>query len=148
MYRVFRLGDFIRKMNIDENIKAIINLFKLLFYLFIWCHATGCMWYYTCLINRGKLDSFGNRMIWYTPTEWVFFEDYQYMKPDADTFFIYLVSFYYANLMLASNEMGPVNDIEIFVAAVLLLIKAFVFLFLFGEIATIIQILNKKSTKK
>jgi len=60
------------------------------------------------------------------------------MKPETDTLTIYLVSFYYANLMLAVNEMGPVNEIQMLVCSILLIIKGIVFLLLFGEIATII----------
>jgi len=40
--------------------------------------------------------------------------------------------------MLAVNEMGPVNEIQMLVCSILLIIKGIVFLLLFGEIATII----------
>ena len=48
MNRVFRLGGIIARFNIPEHYKAMLNLFKLTFYLFLWFHATACGWYIIC----------------------------------------------------------------------------------------------------
>lgn len=42
MIRVFRMGGMIAKLNIPEETKATLNIFKLVFYLFLFLHATAC----------------------------------------------------------------------------------------------------------
>jgi len=37
--RILRLGTMITKMNVPENIKALLNLIKLIFYLCLLLHA-------------------------------------------------------------------------------------------------------------
>ena len=71
-------------MNAHERIKAILNLVKLIFNLFIWCHAIGCLWYYTCYQNVDRKDEYGNNHEWITPTEWLNYKGNEYMDKDAD----------------------------------------------------------------
>jgi type IV secretory pathway TrbL component len=52
MARVFRLGTIIAKSNIDKNLKAILNLLKLLFYLGIFLHTVGCFLYIVVAANK------------------------------------------------------------------------------------------------
>lgn len=42
MLRVFRLSNMIAKTNADEASKAILNLFKIMFYLAFYLHVMGC----------------------------------------------------------------------------------------------------------
>ena len=43
--RVFRIGPMIAKSNVEEQTKATLNLFKLIFYLFFYLHTLACyMW--------------------------------------------------------------------------------------------------------
>jgi len=75
MSRVFRLSAFITKMNIPEANKAILNLVKLTFYLFIWFHAMACGWYYVCIQHKDKENDKGILLHWYPPIDWLNYVD-------------------------------------------------------------------------
>ena len=45
MVRVSRLTTFIKKLNLPEQLKALIDLSVLTFYLCIWLHIQACLWF-------------------------------------------------------------------------------------------------------
>ena len=49
--RILRLGGLISRLNVPEEIKAILNLLKLTLYLFIYLHILGCTWWGIISIN-------------------------------------------------------------------------------------------------
>jgi len=51
--RILRLGTMITKMNVPEDVKALFNLVKLVFYLCLLLHVLGCIWYYICGLSFG-----------------------------------------------------------------------------------------------
>jgi hypothetical protein len=59
----------------------------------------------------------------------------------------YLSMLYYGVLILGSNELGPVNEIEMAYMITVLLISAFANALIFGDIATLAQVLGKKSNE-
>ena len=51
MLRVFRLGKMISKTNLQSEVKAVLNLMKLVFYLLLYVHGVGCFWWLTCTMG-------------------------------------------------------------------------------------------------
>ena len=45
MVRVRRLTIFIKKLNLPEQLKALIDLAVVTFYLCIWLHIQACLWF-------------------------------------------------------------------------------------------------------
>jgi len=56
------------------------------------------------------------------------------------------MSLYYGVLIISCNELGPVNNIEFFTAIFFLIISCIVNMQIFGDIAVLISVLEKKST--
>ena len=46
--RVLRLNKLIQFMNVDEDIKASLNLSKMIFFLIIYIHFYACIWWLVC----------------------------------------------------------------------------------------------------
>lgn len=62
MSRILRLGSIIGKLNIPEDVKAMLNLFKLTFYLYLVIHVIGCSWYIVTSVNKDKVDADGRSL--------------------------------------------------------------------------------------
>ena len=54
---------------------------------------------------------------------------------------------YYGVLILGTNELGPVNEIEMLYMVCVLLISAFANALIFGDIATLATVVGKKSSE-
>ena len=48
MTRVMRLGSFISRLNIPLDIKSLLKLVKMTFYLVLWIHSSACIWHIVC----------------------------------------------------------------------------------------------------
>lgn len=46
LFRVLRLGRIITYMNETDDVKLSLRLFKVCFFLILYIHCTGCLWYY------------------------------------------------------------------------------------------------------
>jgi hypothetical protein len=57
--RVLRLGNMISKMNVPEEVKALMNLGKLTFYLYMFMHVLGCAFYMVIVLNKDTVDKDG-----------------------------------------------------------------------------------------
>jgi hypothetical protein len=53
LMRVFRIGVMIKRTNLDEGSKSILNLLKIFFYLFFYLHLINCYWWITIGYNTG-----------------------------------------------------------------------------------------------
>jgi hypothetical protein len=45
LVRVTRLGKMIAKMNVTQYVKNILKLLQLFFYVIMYLHCAGCLWY-------------------------------------------------------------------------------------------------------
>lgn len=54
---------------------------------------------------------------------------------------------YYGVLILGTNELGPVNEIEMLYMVIVLLMSAFANALIFGDIATLASVVGKKSSE-
>lgn len=47
LFRVGRISDVIRNLNISSELKAMLRVLWLIFFLFFYIHIVGCIWFYT-----------------------------------------------------------------------------------------------------
>jgi hypothetical protein len=46
------LGRIITYMNETDDVKLSLRLFKVCFFLILYIHCTGCIWFYTASLNK------------------------------------------------------------------------------------------------
>jgi hypothetical protein len=85
-------------------------------------------------------------LFWYPPLDWVNFVDSRLFTSEYSLQKRYWTMFYYGVLILGSNEMGPVNEIEMAFIIFSLLSAAFLNALIFGDIATLTSVFSKGST--
>lgn len=51
VFRVFRVGELIAKSNTSKEIKALMNLGKIFFYLVMYLHNVACLWHLVLIYN-------------------------------------------------------------------------------------------------
>lgn len=73
--RIFRIGEMIKKSDLTTGRKAILNLFKLMVYLYLLLHVIGCFWFMVTHWNKDLLDMDGQSLQWYPPTSWSNYSD-------------------------------------------------------------------------
>lgn len=132
--RVFRLGKIINFINARDDVKMTLKLLKLVFFLVLYIHCVGCTWYW--IVKKTE--------IWIAPL------DYMYVKTDLYTkslFHRYMNSFYHAVLMLNGNELGPRDNTQLAFVSLILVLGAIINANIFGNMAVIIQELNKKASR-
>jgi CRP-like cAMP-binding protein len=132
--RVLRLGRIINIINAKEEIKTTLKLWNLVFLLILYIHLVGCTWYY--IYNDEK--------------DWIPPLDYMYVKTDLydkSLYYQYLSAFYHSILMLNGNEVGPRNFIEYVFVCTALVVGAMLNANIFGNMAVLLQEMNKKSSK-
>lgn len=56
--RVLRLGKIIDKLNMEEEFKQTLNLFKLVLNLLLFVHVTGCIWFSIVNIEKEWVPTF------------------------------------------------------------------------------------------
>ena len=133
-------------MNIPEDVKAILNLLKLTFYLYLIIHVIGCSWYIVTYANKDKVDADGRSLQWYPPLEWINYTDSEFFSEEKTTFEKLLQSLYVAVLMLGNNEIGPVNDSEFIMCICVLTFLSLANAQIFGEMAVLISTIMKRSS--
>ena len=139
--RVFRLSGFIMKLNTHKNIKAIMTMFKLTFYLFLLIHMLACAWYANCLENIDVIDQTGRAMKWYPPLDWINYKESKLFTDEISITEKYFISLYNGILIIGFNELGPVNANELALMTLMLLSCAIINAQLFGEIALTLSVI-------
>lgn len=51
IFRVFRVGELIAKSNSSKEVKALLNLVKIFFYLVMYLHIVACLWHLILYYN-------------------------------------------------------------------------------------------------
>ena len=132
--RVLRLGRIIRFINTRDDIKLTLKLLQLVYFLVLYLHLIGCCWFLIHNINQE----------WIPPQDYMFVKTELYSQNDV---YKYFHSFYYSVNMLNGNEIGPRSVGSLTFVSVILLLGAIVNANIFGNMAVIIQDLNKKASK-
>lgn len=135
LLRITRLTKIIRKLNLKEHIRALITVFQLTFYLFLYIHILGCFWFF--LVNAEQ--------VWIPPLH--FFDKTANDQYTASESRRYFMSMYSAVLMLGGNEMGPRTLPEHIIVSLVMLAGAIINANIFGEMAVLMQMISKKSVK-
>lgn len=53
--RVFRMSELIAKSNVSMEMKAALNLFKIVFYMMMYLHILACLWFVVVLSNSPEI---------------------------------------------------------------------------------------------
>lgn len=132
--RVLRLGSLISVLNAKATMKMSLKLCNLIFILVLYVHVTGCFWHY---IHSSYKD-------------WIPVKDYMYGKTDLyeqSTLYMYLVDYYYANIILNGGDMGPRNLVEYIYVSFFMIVGAIVNAVIFGNMAVLLGEINKKAAQ-
>ena len=81
-------------------------------------------------------------MKWYPPLDWVNFVDCRLYDEDYGFTMIFITNFYYAVLILGSNEIGPVNPIEMGWHVASLLASTLLNVFVLGDVVSLVTSLE------
>ena len=133
LVRVLRLSRIITYLNVRDDVKMSLKLLKLVFFLVMYLHCLGCLWYYIVRQNE----------------EWIPPLDYIYLKTDIydrSINYQYWMSLYHAVLMLTGNDLGPRGSFQIAFVAIFVTIGAIINANIFGELAVLVSAMNRKAT--
>ena len=132
LVRILRLSRLISYMNLKDDLKMSLKLGKLVFFLMMYLHCVGCIWYFIA-----KQDE-----------KWIPPLDYVYITTDIyseSTLKKYWNAMYHAVLLLGGNDIGPRGTFQLVFITSLLFASAIINANIFGNIAVLLQQLNKKS---
>jgi CRP-like cAMP-binding protein len=134
--RLGRISIIIARLNVNEQIKALIKMGQLTFYLYLVIHILGCIWFWIVKQNKKWIPPF----------------DFIVLPPGTSIYtegivFQYWASIYNAIIMLASNEIGPRTEFEYFFVSVMMIAGALINANIFGEMAVLAQVMTKKQVK-
>ena len=135
LIRIVRLNKLVTHMNIKEDVKISLNLTKLLFYLSIYFHILGCIWFY--MINQQKQ--------WIPPLDTIYPVTNFYHE---GLWYQYWMSIYHAVLIETANDIAPrIETIQVVFCTLMILIGAVVNAYIFGLIIFLVAAMNDKSNK-
>ena len=133
LVRVLRLGRLITHLNLKNDVKTSLKLTKLIFFIILFIHFLGCVWFYIAKQNE----------------KWIPPLDYVYITTDIFNeggFMQYWNAAYHAVLMLGGNDVGPRGELQLIFVSLMLLVGAIINSIIFGNMAVVLQAMNKKST--
>jgi hypothetical protein len=116
-------------------VKAKIKVVHLMFLLFLYLHCLACIWFWIC--DKGK--------VWVPPLDFI-----DYTKSDlyeTNMSRKYLMSLYNAVLLLGGNEIGPRTWYEAVFVTFIMLLSAIINANIFGEMAVLVELISRKSSK-
>jgi hypothetical protein len=133
LVRIARIGTTIAYLNVRSEIKIILKLAKLVFFLMLYLHLVGCTWYF---IVKSEKE-------WIPPLDYVFVVTNFFNEDDN---FKYWMSVYHAVLILTGNDIGPRNStFQTFFVTVFVTFGAIVNAYIFGELVVLVAIMNAKT---
>ena len=134
LIRVIRLNRIIRDMNAQSDVKVVLKLFKLTFFLFLYVHIQSCLWY--GIIKQDKL--------WFPPMnriyEWQSISIFQ-----ESLIYQYWMCTYTSCLFLMGNDLMPRGIWQIGLSALFNFSGIIVLLNVFGELAILVTDLNHRN---
>mmetsp|Transcript_41304 Transcript_41304/g.62906 ORF Transcript_41304/g.62906 Transcript_41304/m.62906 type:complete len:197 (-) Transcript_41304:1751-2341(-) len=142
LIRVTRLGRIIEKMNVKKDLKLMLKLAQLIFFLIMYIHCLGCVWF--LIVNTEGTDN-----VWVPPLEsLVTDEDFVKMFDEGNTItYRYLISVYYSILLLTCNDITPVGNWRILFCTSAVTLGAIINANIFGNMALIIQNMNQQNSE-
>jgi CRP-like cAMP-binding protein len=133
LIRILRLSRLITYMNLKDDLRMSLKLGKLIFFLVMYLHWVGWIWFFIA-----KQDE-----KWIPPLDYVFITTEVY---NQTSLMRYWTSLYHAILLLGGNDIGPRGSIQLAFISSLLFASAIINANIFGNIAILLQQLNRKAT--
>ena len=134
MIRLFRLNKIIMYLNVKKDIKDTIRFFKVIFFLLMYIHFVGCIWFFIINFDKTWMPSYD--IFDGIEKRGKFFE-----LDDATT---YVISFYNSCLFLFGSESFATNNFQVVFTIVMNLFGAVIQGNMFGELADLIYSINKE----
>ena len=137
LFRVSRVSQVIRNLNIRADNKAFLRVLWLIFFLFLYIHVIGCLWFYVVREEETWI-----------PWKDTIFEDENSTELYGSTFERqYLIAFYTAYFLISSGEMMPTSNLEIILAFVIMIISSMILANVFGQMTVLNADMNHKTIK-
>jgi CRP-like cAMP-binding protein len=130
LYRISRLNRIINLMRAKNDVKLILRISQLLFFLIMYIHLVSCaLW---MMVSYDQ--------IWLPPSDGsdIF---------GADVAYQYWTAFYYGVSMLVGGDIGPRNTIQACFGAFMTVVGAIITAVMFGNMALLMSNLNMRQTK-
>lgn len=137
LFRVGRIVTVIRNLNIRADTKAFLRVMWLIFFLFLYVHVVGCLWFY---IVTGDYN-------WVPKKDMIFENQFAYEIYSSEFGRKYLLSFYTGYFLMTSGEMTPHNDTQIVLAFVIMIISSMILANVFGQMTVLNHEINHKTIK-
>ena len=131
LYRISRLNRIINYMRARNDVKLVLRISQLFFFLIMYIHLVSCAWWIIISYDED----------WLTPNST--YEDI-FEQENGDK---YWVSFYISVIMLCGGEILPRNGLQACFAGFLILIGAMINAVMFGNMAVLMDNLNMRQTK-
>lgn len=135
--RLARISVIISRLSVNEQAKAILKMIQLTFYLFMVFHVLGCLHFW--IVKQ--------REEWVPPCDWIITSPPYTDLYESDIWKQYWMGVYYVVLTLAGNEIGPKTSFEYWYFSFWLTAGSLINANIFGEMAVLVQVMNKKSVK-
>ena len=94
LIRILRLSRLIQFLNVKREVKVQFNLIKLVFFLIMYIHFQGCIWYFVVVQNK----------VWIPPLDYVWIETTLW---DDTVWGKYWNSQYHSVMILSGGDIGP-----------------------------------------
>ena len=135
LIRIARLNKIVTYMNVKEDVKIYLKLAKMFFFLSIYFHILGCLWFY--MVNVQKK--------WIPPLDTIYPTTTFYQQ---DLWYQYWMSVYHAVLIETANDIAPrIETIQVIFWTLMILIGAVVNAYIFGMIIFLVAAMNTKSNE-
>jgi hypothetical protein len=85
---------------------------------------------------------------WYSPTKWLSFEKNEIFMKETRKVHKYQILFYYALINLGLGDIGPSNNVEYLFNVSSMFISALLFNILFGELGSLVFMLNEEEVER
>ena len=133
LIRVLRLNKLITFMRSNEQVKATLKLFKLVFFLVLYLHCFGCIWW---LITSKDAS-------WVPP--WNFNDIDFYEIYEREVVYQYAASLYAAVLICTGNDISPRSTFQVYFCNIGLFMGAIINANIFGELAVLVAQMSQKT---
>ena len=124
-------------MKFNQNLKIGFRMFQIAFFFFIFVHWIGCLWFLIVSIDQAWIPNFN--LFDYAAVEVQYFDMTLWQK--------YSISFYYAALLILGADIIPVNDVQYFYGALVVLMGNIFVAFIFGNMTSLMASLSKKDNR-
>lgn len=135
--RLSRISTIISRLNFNEQIKALIKMAQLTFYLYLVIHINACVLFW--VVRQSEK--------WFPPFDFIVLPPGETKLYDEDITYQYWALIYNSIIMFAGNESGPRTQFEYFYISVMMISGTLINANIFGEMAVLVQVMTKKQVK-